>query len=62
VNVTDEPVPEAGTLPDPLQPVQTYWVFEIPEVGVVTDSVMFVPESNQPLDGVGESYADVTVR
>jgi hypothetical protein len=62
VNVTDEAVPEAGTLPDPPQPVQTYWVPELTEVGVVTDSVTVVPESNQPLVGEGESYADVTVK
>jgi hypothetical protein len=62
VNATDEDVPEPGTLPDPVQPVQTYWVPETPDVGDVTDSFMYVPESNQPLEGAGESYGEVTVK
>jgi hypothetical protein len=55
VKVTDEPLPETGTLPVPLQPVQTYWVPEPPDTGDVTESVILDPESNQPLNGVGES-------
>jgi hypothetical protein len=55
VKVTDEEVPDAGTLPLPDQPVQTYWVPEGPGVGDVTDSVTLEPESNQPLIGEGES-------
>jgi hypothetical protein len=54
VKVMDEAVPDVGTLPVPDQPVQTYWTPEPPETGEVTDSVMLVPELNQPLDGVGE--------
>jgi hypothetical protein len=34
---------------------------EGPETGEVTDAVMVVPESNQPVIGVGESYGEVTV-
>jgi hypothetical protein len=48
------PEPEAGTLPEPVQPVQTYWIPEPPETEEVTDAVILVPESNQPLDGEGE--------
>jgi hypothetical protein len=55
VNVTVLVKPEDGTLPEPAQPVQTYWVPAPPETGDVTDSVMLLPESNQPLTGVGES-------
>ena len=62
VKVTDERVPETGTLPVPLQPVQTYCVSEGPGVGDVTDSLMLEPASNQPLVGVGESYGLETVR
>jgi hypothetical protein len=62
VKVTDVPVPEAGTVPVPAQPVQTYWVPVGPAVGEVIDSVISVPESNQPLDGFGEPCADVTVK
>jgi hypothetical protein len=54
INVTDDVVPEAGTLPVPVQPVQTYWMPEPPDTGDLMDSVMFVPELNKPLDGVGE--------
>ena len=54
VKATDDAVPEDGTLPVPDQPVHTYWVPEEPGVGDVTDSVMLVPELNQPLDGDGE--------
>jgi hypothetical protein len=54
VKVVDEAVPEAGTLPVPDQPVQTYCMPEPPETGEVTDSVMLVPEVNQPLTGDGE--------
>jgi glycine/D-amino acid oxidase-like deaminating enzyme len=61
-NVTDDAAPEAGMLPAPFQPVHTYWTLVPPEAGEATDSVMLVPEANQPLDGEGESYAEVTVR
>jgi hypothetical protein len=53
--LTREEPPEAGTLPVPVQPVQTYCVPEGPDAGEVTEAVMLVPESNQPLIGVGES-------
>jgi hypothetical protein len=59
--VTDEEVPDVGTLPLPDQPVQTYSAPEPPETGEVTDAVMLEPESNQPLTGEGESYAEETV-
>jgi hypothetical protein len=62
VNVTDEALPETGTLPVPVQPLQTHWIPELPGTGDVTDSVMLDPESNQPLNGVGESYGEVTVK
>jgi hypothetical protein len=62
VKVMDEAVPDAGTLPVPVQPVQTYWMPEPPEPGEVTDSVMLEPESNQPLTGEGESCGEETVR
>ena len=61
-NVTDDAAPEAGTLPVPLQPVHTYWTPVPPETGEVTDSVILVPALNKPLDGDGESYAEMTVR
>jgi hypothetical protein len=51
VNATDRPLPEPGTLPDPVQPVQTHWVPGPPETGEATESVMLEPESNQPLEG-----------
>jgi len=62
VKVTDEPLPETGTLPVPVQPVHAYWAPAPPDAGDVTDSVMLDPESNQPLNGVGESCAEVTVK
>ena len=62
VNVADVVLPDAGTLPVPVQPVHTYCIPEPPDTGDVTDSVMLEPESNQPLVGVGESYGDDTVR
>lgn len=49
-------------LPVPIQPVQTYWVPVGPGVGEVTDSNIWVPESNQPFDGKGESYEEVIER
>ena len=62
VKVTEVPVPEEGTLPVPVQPVQTYCVPSGPAIGEVTDSVMTVAELNQPLAGVGEPYAESTLR
>jgi hypothetical protein len=61
-NVTDVPVPEAGMLPEPVQPVQTYRVPVPPETGEVTDSVISVPVLKKPLGGEGEPWAEVTVR
>jgi hypothetical protein len=55
VKVAREEPPEAGTLPVPFQPVQTYWVPAGPAKGEVTEAVMIVPASNHPLVGVGES-------
>ena len=62
VKVTDEELPEAGTLPLPNQPVQTYRVPGPPETGEATDSVMLEPESNHPLTGEGESAGEDTVK
>jgi hypothetical protein len=62
VNVTLEDDPEDGTLPDPLHPVHTYWIPEPPDTGDVTEAVTLDPASNHPLDGVGLSYAELTVR
>jgi hypothetical protein len=62
VKVTDVSVPEAGTLPVPVQPVQTYCVPAEPGMGEVTDSTICVPDSNQPFDGEGESYREVIER
>jgi hypothetical protein len=55
VNVTLVAEPEAGTLPEPVQPVQTYRVLEPLKTGEETDAVMLELASNQPLEGVGES-------
>ena len=54
MKLTDEAVPDAGTFPEPDQPVHTYCVPEPPDTGELTDSVMLVPELNQPLAGLGE--------
>jgi hypothetical protein len=62
VKLADEAVPEEGTLPVPDQPIQTYWMPEPPGVGEVTESFIPMPESNQPLTGLGESYEEVTVK
>jgi hypothetical protein len=47
-------VPDAGTLPVPVQPVQTYCLPGGPFIGEVTDSFIEVPESYQLLEGEGE--------
>ncbi len=60
VNAMLEPVPDAGALPLPVQPVHTYCVPAGPDSGDVTCAVMLVPESNQPLIGLGEPRGDVT--
>jgi hypothetical protein len=62
LNVVDEPLPEPGTLPEPVQPVQIYCVSEPPATGDVTDAVTSEPESNQAFTGDGEPYAEVTVK
>lgn len=54
VNVVADAVPEAGTLPVPVQPVQTYCVPVPPETVDATDPVMLDPLSYQPLEGDGE--------
>jgi hypothetical protein len=54
-NVTLVLTPEAGTLPVPLHPVQTYWVPEPPETGEVTEAVTLDPASNQFEVGLGLS-------
>lgn len=60
VNVTLDPVPDAGTLPLPVQPVQTCCVPVGPDAGDVTEAVMLAPESNHPLIGFGEPKGEVT--
>jgi len=60
--VVESVEPDAATLPVPVQPVQTYCVPEPPDTGDVTLASMTDPESNQPLGGLGEPYAEVSVR
>ena len=55
VKVTLAVDPDAGTLPVPVHPVQTYRTSAVPAQGEVTDAVMDVPVSNHPLVGLGES-------
>jgi hypothetical protein len=62
INVVDVLLPEPGTLPEPVQPVQIYCVSEAPATGDVTDVVTFESESNQPLAGLGEPCVEVTVK
>ena len=62
VKVTVATVPEEGTLPEPVHPVQRYWVPFVPEVGDVMTMEMAVPLSNQPLEGVDTPYAELTVK
>ena len=54
VNCVLVAVPDDGTLPVPVQPVQLYWVTIVPVTGEVTEACMDVPASNQPLVGAGE--------
>jgi hypothetical protein len=54
VKVTDEPVPDLGTLPAPVHPVHTYRVPVVPAQGEVTEAVTDDPEVNHPLVGIGE--------
>lgn len=54
VNCVLVAVPDAGTLPVPVQPVQLYWVTIVPFTGESTEAVRDVPASNHPLIGVGE--------
>ncbi len=62
VKVTVLPVPDAGTLPVPLQPVTTYCTPVLPETGELTDSMIEEPALSHPVAGVGLSRAEVTVR
>ena len=62
VKDTLELPPELGTLPVPVQPVQTYCVPVPPATGEVTDAEMLAPLSNHPLAGVGVSYAEVDAK
>ena len=57
VKVTVAAVPDAGTLPDPDQPVQRYLVPPDSSAGLVTEAVTDVPELYQvsPTAGLGES-------
>ena len=55
VNFVEVVEPETGTLPVPVQPVQTYSVPGPPDTGEATLALMLDPESNQPLVGLGES-------
>jgi 2',3'-cyclic-nucleotide 2'-phosphodiesterase (5'-nucleotidase family) len=54
-------VPEAGTLPEPVQPEQTYCVTNNPSMGEATEARIDAPASNQPVVGVGEPCGEVTV-
>ena len=56
-NVVTDEVPEADTLPVPVQPEQV-----IPEAGDETYAVMLVLLSYHLLVGEGESYGEVTVK
>ena len=53
-NCTLVAAPDAGTLPVPAQPVQTYSVPIGPGSGELAEACMDVPPSNQPFIGVGE--------
>jgi hypothetical protein len=55
VNVVVAADPEDATLPEPVQPVQTYWIPEPPETGEDTEAVMLELALNQPLTGEGEA-------
>ena len=57
MNDTLVPVPDAGTLPVPVQPVHLYLVPPDWSAGLVTEAVMGVPVSYQcsPTLGTGES-------
>jgi len=47
-------VPDVGTLPVPVQPVQTSCVTIDPTTGDIMETCMDVPASNQPVVGDGE--------
>ena len=62
VKITERVEPEAGALPVPVQPVQTYRVPAVPTDGE-PDSVAFicVPSLTHSLFGAGEPYGEFTV-
>jgi len=61
LKLTEFVVPDAGTLPVPVQPVQMYRV--VPTVTTEsTEAVIDDPESNQPPLGVGVPCAEFTVK
>jgi len=62
LKLTEFVVPDAGTLPVPVQPVQTYCVPEGPATGEGTLALIGVPALNQPLTGLGDPYGEVTVK
>jgi hypothetical protein len=64
VTVTLVPVPVAGTSPVPVQPVQMYRSPGGPLAGEVTEQVTCDPVGYAcaPTGGVGEPYAEITVR
>jgi hypothetical protein len=63
-NVTDVPVPVSGTSPVPTHPVHTYRVPGGPAAGEFACAVMFAPWPYEcwPTAGVGDPYAEFTVR
>ena len=62
VKFTVLPEPDPGTLPVPLQPVATYRTPVLPGTGELADSIIEEPALNHPLDGVGLSMGEMTVR
>ena len=56
------PDPLGGTFPVPVQPVQTYCVPGGPAATGETFALTIVPELTHPLDGLGESYREYTLR
>ena len=63
VKVTVVPVPEEGTDPVPVQPVQIYRT-PVPVTGDGTEQVWLEPweKACVPTAGVGEPWAELTVR
>ena len=54
VNSAVSAVPDAGTLPVPVQPEHTYCVTNNPSTGEFTEACIDAPASNHPVVGLGE--------